>query len=247
MPEEFLCHFPSISESHHADSMSSTEQIPVVEASNRALKPVPLPVAPQSPPKLGALASLKSHWPEYLMEAGLLGAFMVSACVFGALYEFPRLARSSGNHVRLPVAPSSHGNLHGTDRHCHYLLPLGKAVRSTHQSLRDPHFSSLGQDHGMGRSLLYCGAIRGCSVGRGPGGALLLGRAVSDPAVRYVVTTPGPRGPWVALLAEFIIAAILMSAVLYFSNHHRLAGYTGLVAGLLVADLHHDWKHRSLE
>ena len=24
------------------------------------------------------------------MEAALLGAFMVSACVFGALYEFPR-------------------------------------------------------------------------------------------------------------------------------------------------------------
>src|ERR1051326_977038 len=69
--------------------MISIEQIPVVEASNQAPKPVPLLVAPQLP-KLGALASLKSHWPEYLMEAGLLGAFMVSACVFGALYEFPR-------------------------------------------------------------------------------------------------------------------------------------------------------------
>jgi len=41
-------------------------------------------------PKLGALASARLHWPEYLMEAGLLGAFMVSACVFGALYEFPQ-------------------------------------------------------------------------------------------------------------------------------------------------------------
>jgi aquaporin Z len=37
------------------------------------------------------------------------------------------------------------------------------------------------------------------------------------------------------LLAEFIIAAGMMSTVLYFSNHHRLAGYTGLFAGLLVA------------
>ncbi|MGA9813095.1 MAG: aquaporin, partial [Terriglobales bacterium] len=41
-------------------------------------------------PKLGALASVRLHWPEYFMEAGLLGAFMVSACVFGALYEFPQ-------------------------------------------------------------------------------------------------------------------------------------------------------------
>src|SRR5436190_20404534 len=78
-----------MSESHLVDSMNSIEHIPVVEALNQAPRPVPLLVAPPSPPKLGALASLKSHWPEYLMEAGLLGAFMVSACVFGALYEFP--------------------------------------------------------------------------------------------------------------------------------------------------------------
>ena len=68
--------------------MNSIEQIPVVNALNQALKPPPLIEASQ-PPKLGALASLKNHWPEYLMEGALLGAFMVSACVFGALYEFP--------------------------------------------------------------------------------------------------------------------------------------------------------------
>ena len=58
---------------------------------------------------------------------------------------------------------------------------------------------------------------------------------VSHPAVRYVVTTPGPRGPWVAFAAEFIIATGMMSAVLYFSNHYRLAKYTGLFASILVA------------
>src|SRR5437660_11636375 len=36
-----------------------------------------------------AVEALHAHWPEYLMEAGLLGAFMVSACLFGVLYEFP--------------------------------------------------------------------------------------------------------------------------------------------------------------
>jgi glycerol uptake facilitator-like aquaporin len=34
-------------------------------------------------------AALKEHWPEYLMEAAGLGIFMVSACVFGALLEYP--------------------------------------------------------------------------------------------------------------------------------------------------------------
>lgn len=34
--------------------------------------------------------SLRTHWPEYLMEAGLLGLFMVSAACFGTLLEYPR-------------------------------------------------------------------------------------------------------------------------------------------------------------
>jgi hypothetical protein len=31
--------------------------------------------------------ALRKHWPEYLMEAALLAAFMISACIFGALLE----------------------------------------------------------------------------------------------------------------------------------------------------------------
>src|SRR6266496_6850717 len=41
------------------------------------------------PKTLSPIRTLRAHWPEYLMEAALLGAFMVSACVFGVLYEFP--------------------------------------------------------------------------------------------------------------------------------------------------------------
>src|ERR1700756_1175643 len=33
--------------------------------------------------------ALQLHWPEYVMEAAELGFFMVSACLFGALYENP--------------------------------------------------------------------------------------------------------------------------------------------------------------
>ena len=29
------------------------------------------------------------HWPEYLIEAVLLGLFMVSACTFGTVLEHP--------------------------------------------------------------------------------------------------------------------------------------------------------------
>jgi hypothetical protein len=34
-------------------------------------------------------AALRSHWPEYLMEAAELGMFMVSACVVGVLLGHP--------------------------------------------------------------------------------------------------------------------------------------------------------------
>jgi aquaporin Z len=42
-------------------------------------------------------------------------------------------------------------------------------------------------------------------------------------------------GPRAALLSKLPIAFGFMSTGLYFSNHHRLDGYTGLFAGLLVA------------
>ncbi len=33
--------------------------------------------------------ALKQHWPEYLIEAACLGIFMISACTFGVLFEYP--------------------------------------------------------------------------------------------------------------------------------------------------------------
>ena len=35
------------------------------------------------------LDAIKRHWPEYLMEAGGLGLFMISACLFGTVLEHP--------------------------------------------------------------------------------------------------------------------------------------------------------------
>src|SRR5690242_1292443 len=38
---------------------------------------------------ISAREALRGHWPVYLIEASLLGAFMISACVFTALFEHP--------------------------------------------------------------------------------------------------------------------------------------------------------------
>jgi aquaporin Z len=59
--------------------------------------------------------------------------------------------------------------------------------------------------------------------------------ALAHATVNYVATVPGSHGPMVALLAELVIAFILMSVVLGVSNTPRLARFTGLFAGALVA------------
>src|SRR5437868_12046525 len=42
-----------------------------------------------SEPPRGLREHVRRHWPEYLMEGGELGIFMISACLFGALLFHP--------------------------------------------------------------------------------------------------------------------------------------------------------------
>jgi aquaporin Z len=64
---------------------------------------------------------------------------------------------------------------------------------------------------------------------------LLFGDHFALPPVAYVGTVPGPAGPWIAFGAEFMISLVLMLTVLLFMNGKRMARYTGLAAGVLVA------------
>jgi aquaporin Z len=214
--------------------MNGTAQNRVANAQNLATMPA-LPVATslQQAPKLGAFASLRLHWPEYLMEASLLGAFMVSACTFGVLYGYPQspvrqavssdflrslLGGLSMGLTAIGIFYSSWGKQSGAH--------INPAVTLT--------FFRLGKikvwDALFYIASQFAGAVLGVLLV-----SQFLRREVSHPAVRYVVTTPGPRGPWVAFAAELLIAIGMMSAVLYFSNHRRLSRYTGAFASLLVA------------
>jgi aquaporin Z len=65
--------------------------------------------------------------------------------------------------------------------------------------------------------------------------ALFIPRALADPSVNYVVTAPGPAGEWIAFVAEFLIAFGLMVTLLFVSNTPKLAAWTGVCAGCLVA------------
>jgi aquaporin Z len=65
--------------------------------------------------------------------------------------------------------------------------------------------------------------------------ALALGPLLADPAVHYVATVPGHRGPATAFAAEVAISFGLMLVVLTVSNTPRLARFTGVFAAALVA------------
>jgi len=65
--------------------------------------------------------------------------------------------------------------------------------------------------------------------------SVLIGPALHHSAVNYVVTTPGPAGPRVAFIAEFVISMLMMSMVLWVSNSRRLSRFTPWFAGTLVA------------
>ena len=214
--------------------MNATEHNPLIETPNLAIETMPFSQPTSRAPQLGAFESLRLHWPEYLMEASLLGAFMVSACLFGALYEFPhspvRHAIASQLLRRVLMGLSM-----GITAIAIIYSPWGKQSGAHINPSVTLTFLPFGQGQDLGRHLLY--RRHNSRVPYSVLRSLLAfwARELADPAVRYVVTVPGDHGLWVALLAEFIIAFGMMSTVLYFSNHHRLDRYTGLVAGLLVA------------
>jgi len=63
--------------------------------------------------------------------------------------------------------------------------------------------------------------------------AMVLGQLVAHPSVRYAATVPGMAGVGVAILAEAVISFLQM--ILHFSNTPRLARFTGLFAGAMIA------------
>ena len=213
--------------------MNAIEQKLTVDAPNLAVEPLPVVTASSQAPKLGALASLQAHWPEYLMEAALLGTFMVSACVFGALYEFP------GSPVRQAIASGVMRRLlgglaMGLTAAAIFYSPWGKRSGAHINPAVTLTFLRLGKIKPWDALFYMLSQFVGATLAVYLAAAAL-GMAVSHPAVRYVVTVPGPEGIRAAFLAEFLIATGMMSAVLYFSNYHGLANYTGLFASFLVA------------
>jgi aquaporin Z len=177
--------------------------------------------------------AITTHWPEYLMEAGGLGLFMVSACGWGTLLEYP------GSPVRDAIADPNlrralMGLLMGLTAVGLIYSPWGKRSGAHLNPSVTLTFLRLGKvapwDALFYIVAQFVGGLLGVKVA-----AAVLGRALADPTVNYVATTPGARGAFIAFLAEAVISFGLMGTVLIVSNTERLARLTGVFAGVLVA------------
>lgn len=176
---------------------------------------------------------LRSHWPEYLIEAAGLGVFMMSACAFGVLLEHPsspvRRAVASGDLRRFIM-----GLAMGSTAIAIVYSPWGKQSGAHINPSVTLAFLRLGKIAAGDAAFYVASQFAGGAAGVLVASALFGRSVLADPAVAYVATVPGPRGPLGAFAAELAISFLLMLVVLNVSNS-RFSRFTGLCAGALVA------------
>jgi len=177
--------------------------------------------------------ALRSHWPEYLIEAALLGVFMVAACAAVVIFQHP--ASPVARVFRFPHRRRILiGILMGLTAIALIYSPWGQRSGAHLNPGITLMFLVLGKvqpwDAAFYVLAQFVGGFLGVRLA-----AAVLGMHVAHETVNYAATLPGRRGVRIAWLAEFIIAFGMMSMVLLSINHAATAPYTGVFAGLLVA------------
>jgi aquaporin Z len=167
------------------------------------------------------------------MEAASLGLFMVSACSFSALLDYP--GSPAHQAVADPLARRAlEGLAMGLTAICIFLSPWGKRSGAHMNPSVTLSFLLLGKikqwDAVFYIVFQFLGGIAGVLVS-----ALFIGMPVRHSAVNYVVTMPGAGGTLVAFWAELVISMFMMTTVLLVSNSRRLSRFTPFFAGALVA------------
>ena len=177
--------------------------------------------------------ALRQHWPEYLIEAAALGTFMVSACLVGCLLGLPAspLAQALPDPGQRRVLA---GLAMGTTALALIYSPWGKRSGAHLNPAVTLTFLRLGKvrpwDAAFYVAAQFAGGVLGVLLA-----AVLLGPAIADARVNYVVTRPGPAGVGIAFAAERAISFLMMSVVLASTSRPRLAPFTGVFAACLVA------------
>jgi len=184
--------------------------------------------------EMGSLrAALRGHWPEYLIEAGGLGFYMLSALSSTALLQHPaspvRAALPDPLLRRLGI-----GLALGATAMALVYSPFGQRSGAHFNPAMTFTYFRLGKVASPDALFYACSQFGGAIAGVMLGG-LLLGSRVADPRVAWAVTRPGAAGPIAAFAAEVAVSCGLMLVVLFSSNSWRTNRFTGLFCGLLIA------------
>ncbi|MES1254544.1 MAG: aquaporin [Acidobacteriota bacterium] len=179
------------------------------------------------------MRSLRAHWSEYAIEAICLALFMVAAAGFATLLQHPRSPFSacwpSPLVHRLPM-----GLAMGLTATALIYSPLGRRSGAHMNPALTLTFLRLGKIAPGDAAGYVAGQFVGGTAGI-LGATWLLRGFPAHPAVNYVATVPGAAGVAAAFLAEGTISFGMMLMVLVATNTPRVARFTGLFAGLLVA------------
>jgi len=178
-----------------------------------------------------AVAAVREHWPEYLMEGAELGLFMLSACLFSALLFHPGSGASAWPpFLRMALM----GLAMAATAVAIVYSPLGRRSGAHFNPSVTLTYLRLGRiapwDAAFYVLAQFAGGVAGVLVAEA-----LLGDVIAHPQVRYAVTEPGAHGAAAAFAAEVAMSFALMSTVLLVSNQPRLSRFTPLFTGALLA------------
>ena len=187
----------------------------------------------RAPDRFTATSALRAHWPEYLMESAELGFFMVSACFFTTLLEYP----ASPVHHMLPNAFLRHA-LSGLAMALTLLLLIHSAWGKRSGAHMNPAMTLMFLRLGKMESwdgffyvvFQFVGGLSGVVFS-----SLVIGEALAHPSVNFAATQPGIWGTGAAFVAEVLISFLLATTVLAASNHKDLSRFTPYFAATLVA------------
>jgi aquaporin Z len=177
-------------------------------------------------------AALKSHWPEYALEALEVALLMTSACLIGVALLHPAspLVQGIDSALRraltgIAMGLTVLGLIHS---------PMGRRSGAHMNPAVTLVFWRLGKVAGWDAAFYMMAQFAGAALGMLAMSAVL-GGSLAHTEVRFVTTTPGAAGAAAAWVGEFVIALLMMFTVLTLSNSRPAAPFTGLGAALLVA------------